>query len=152
MRRFILAILFIASVSLPGWAHPATAQEVDRNAPVADTSAQEESSSDAIDPLTFYESPTFGYVIPWFEDVWHLEASDSGPDGDVVSFRQENDLITFHGYEGDAGDPDACLSKLVDQLKQTSGANAEPGIDESGNPIEGIDEFYAWAVYVVAPD
>src|SRR5215213_569821 len=99
MRRFILALLlFVAGVTLPGGAHSSSAQEVVGNAVAAATPSQDESSSDAMDPLTFYESPTFGYVIPWFEDVWHLESSDSGPNGDWVSFRQEGDLITFHGY------------------------------------------------------
>jgi hypothetical protein len=168
MRRSFLALLFIAAVLLAGATPsvvatvsparsidktPARAQNsgLDRNSsPVAGTPVEDMRGSDQIDPLTFYESPTFGYVIPWFEDIWHLESSDTGSDGDLQVFRREDDVITFHGYEGDAGDPDACLSRLTDQLDQSSDADLQLGVDFDGNRMEGEDEFHAWAVYVMA--
>src|SRR5829696_8374084 len=120
MRRFILAVLLlVTSVSLPGWAHPATAQEVDRNAPVADTSTRDESGIVGGDEfLTFYESPAFGYVVPWDED-WTAQSSSSGSDGDLLVISREDDTVTFHGYEGHEGDPEACLSESIDQLEGT---------------------------------
>lgn len=107
--------------------------------------------SNALDPLTFYESPTFGYVIPWFEDIWQLESSESGNDGDLVTYRRTDDVLTFHGYTGDGGDPDACLTRLTDRLEQNSDAEPELGIDFYGNPMQGGDRYYAWAVYRTTP-
>jgi hypothetical protein len=132
MRYFILAVLLLAAAPLPGY-------------------AQDELEIQGSGPLKFYESPTFGYVVQWDENEadWVVESTDSGPDGDILVLSQAGEAITFRGYEGHGGDPEACRMELALQLAETSRAELHFGIDSEGKIIAGGDEYIAWAVFVV---
>jgi len=146
MRRFLLALLLFAAVPLPAYAQD---DVPDRNNPVAGRPDQNETNSSGVDPPTFYESPTFGYVLPWDVTVWTENMSDAGSDGDVLVLGRQGDTVTFHGYEGQAGDPNACLTETVAQLDETLVVGVPPVDDTEGKRVEGTDELRAATMFLI---
>jgi hypothetical protein len=150
-RRFlsglIVSVLLVASAaSVPanGGAQPAAAPE----------------HIVIVEGMTFYESPTFGYVVAWSpSDVrWQVDTDESAGGEDQLVLTSDAGQVIFEGYEGDGGDPSACLTRSAREIRRLSGVSQfrkavfqdDRGGDWQGdNPYRAVSDTRATDAYTL---
>jgi hypothetical protein len=86
-----------------------------------------------------YESPTYGYVIEWDEDVWEVGDEVVDDDGyDALQLASDLGFLFLEGYEGDDGDPELCLAAAEEDLADHDGVD-DVSTSRSLDPPPGRD-------------
>jgi hypothetical protein len=97
-----------------------------------------------------YESPTYGYILEWDEDLWTVDEERTASETRDVLFLEYVDggFLIVEGYEGYDGDADDCLEGSSDEILDTDNvANVEPLENEEGEVLEGESDGVVFAAY-----
>lgn len=94
-----------------------------------------------------YVSPTFEWSISW-DETWTVTDESSEDGYDLLQLSDGLSEVLFSSYEAYNGDPVQCVEDKLELLEEVEGiSDVEIGTDRNGDPLEGVDDTGAYAVF-----